>query len=212
MRISLTHLNRTLALVALSSFAAAASAEEDSGWYLGAGIGHVDYADNGTVQVGRHSLAAREISDFDDPLSSSTSFWFGYRFNPYVSVEAGYLRNAETELRLSNALNETVGTFRFRSEGPTLAIVGSLPLGKWEPYARIGVMYAQTQARLLHEDGEAWTRLRGVELLASVGIAYNFTAHWQAKLEATFIPDAGERTGTGASNLGVATLGFTYRF
>jgi len=212
MHIKLHRIGCALALMAASGLLTPAHADEDSGWYLGAGIGHVDYADKGTVRIAGETFTATERSDSDDP-SSSISFWIGYRFNRHVSLEAGYLDNAQADFTLTNAAEVPLGTFVFATEGATLAFVGGLPLGKWEPYARLGVWYTQTDVRIWKDGVRLFAhRERSAELLTSLGLAYNFTAHWRARLELSFVPDAGERTGTGASNVGVATVGFTYRF
>jgi opacity protein-like surface antigen len=210
MRTNIHRLGCALALLTTAAFPSPASADE--GWYLGLGVGHVEYGDEGTVNFAGESFAAREQSDSHDP-SSSISLWVGYRFNRHLALEAGYLDNAQGDFTLTNAADEAVATFVFATRGATFALVGSVPLGKWEPYARLGVWYTETDVRIWKDGAQVFGRREsGAELLTSLGLAYNFTPRWQTKLDIAFVPDAGQRTGTGASNVGVATLGFTYRF
>jgi opacity protein-like surface antigen len=198
-----------IAIVCLSSTAAA----QDNGWYVGAGLGEVDYAKHGVLYYGTEKLDARAIEDSDDPLSSSISLAFGYRFNRYLSLEAGYLSNDSTSLALTDAAGQRFGTYEFRSQGASLALVGMLPLGKWELYARAGILYARTAVEVATDAGTLWSKsVRSPEALTALGAAYNFTDHWQAKLDYTYVFDAGERNETGHSNVEVVTLGFTYRF
>ena len=186
---------------------------DDSGWYAGAGLGEVDYGKRGILYYGSEKLDATAIDDSDDPLSSSISLAFGYRFNRYLSLELGYMWNDSTLYALTEADGDPFGTYEFRSEGASLSVVGVLPLANWELYARAGVLYADTDAQLVANGGIAWsTSVRSVEALAAIGAAYNFNEHWQAKLDYAYVPDAGERHETGHADTELLTLGFTYRF
>ena len=211
MRIQLADLATALALIASTSLAAPANADDDSGWYIGAGLGEVDYGERGQIRTNEEILLATQHRDSGDPLSSSVSLWVGYRINRYLSIETGYIDNTTREFTLTNDADENVGTFSFHTEGATLAVVGGLPFGKWEPYARLGVFFAATEGSIRGPSGTLqWAnRERSAELLTSLGLAYNFTAHWQAKLEGTYVPDAG---GPVEADTEVVTVGFTYRF
>lgn len=198
-----------IVFAALGSYAHTASAQ-DQGWYLGAGIGWLGYGDKGTVRYDESTFATREDTGGDD---TSVSAWGGYRFNRYFSVELGYMRNDGTELVLRDEANEVAGRFHFRTQGATVTVVGTLPLGKWEPYTRLGAFYAETESRLIGvADPPPAASEHSVELIGALGLAYNFTQHWQAKLDGALLFDAGERTGTGATNVAVVTVGFTHRF
>jgi opacity protein-like surface antigen len=207
-----SYAGRTLVVIAIASCSHTASAD-DNGWYVGAGVGEVDYASRGVLYYEDQKLDARAIDDPEDPLTSSVSLAFGYRFNRYLSLEAGYLANNSTQLLLTDAAGQRFGTYEFRSEGASLVVIGTLPLGRWELYARSGMLYADTEARLVTDAGVLWSdRVRSPELLTAVGGAFNFTEHWQAKLDYTYVPDAGERSETGESKIEVVTVGLTYRF
>jgi hypothetical protein len=209
MRINIRRLAHVLALTAFGGFISSAYAQ-DTGWFVGAGIGLVDYEDDGTVRYDETTFAAEEVANGDN---TSISLWAGYRFNRYFSIEAGYMRNDGTELVLLDAANDVAGTFEFRTEGATLAFVGTLPLARWEPYARVGLLIADTEARVITDNAViAIGSETSPEFLGALGLAYNLTTHWQAKIDAACAVDAGERTGTGATTVYVFTAGFTYRF
>ena len=203
---------RTLVFIAIANCTSTVAAD-DSGWYVGAGLGEVNYGKHGILHYGSEALDARVIDDSDDPLSSSISLAFGYRFNRYLSLEAGYMWNDSTDYALTDDAGARFGTYEFRTQGGSLAVVGTLPLGNWELFARAGVLYADTAASLVTDAGMLWSeRVHSVELLGEIGGAYNFTEHWQAKLDYTYLPNAGEPHETGQVDTELVTLGFTYRF
>lgn len=204
--------SRTLLLIAFATCSHTAAAD-DTGWYVGAGLGEADYGKRGILYYGSEKLNATAIDDSNDPLSSSISLAFGYRFNRYLSLEAGYMWNDSTDYALTDASGERFGTYEFRTQGGSLAVVGALPLGNWELFARAGVLYADTEASLMTDAGTLWSeRVHSVEVLTAIGAAYNFTDHWQAKLDFTYVPNAGEPHETGHVDTELVTLGFTYRF
>jgi hypothetical protein len=209
---TLSHAGRTLFLIVILICSRTACAA-DRGWYVGAGLGEVDYGNGGILFVESERLDANVIDDSDDLLSSSISLAVGYRFNRFLSLELGYLSNDSTTFALTDSGGQRFGTYEFRSEGPSLAVVGILPLGKWEFSARAGVLYADTEVRLVTELGTVWSdNVRSPEAVAAVGAAYNFTEHWQARLDYAYVLDAGERNETGHLDIEVLTLGLTYRF
>ena len=77
----------------------------------------------------------------------------------------------------------------------------------------MGLLYADTQARVVTDAGTLWSRSKASpEVVTAIGAACNFTEHWQAKLDFSFVPNAGEGNVTGETDIEVLTLGFTYRF
>jgi hypothetical protein len=202
---------RFLVFIAIAGCTHDAGAADD-GWYVGAGFGSVDYGDRGVLYYGDLALDATNRDDSFD-ASSSISLAFGYRFNRYVSIESGYLSNSRSQWTLTDSAGQVFGTYEFRSEGASLAIVGTLPLAAWELYARLGLLYADTQARVVTDAGTLWSRSKSSpEAVSAIGAAYNFTEHWQTKLDFSFVPNAGEGNVTGQTDIEVLTLAFTYRF
>jgi opacity protein-like surface antigen len=212
MNSKLSYAARTCVFIAIASCSRTAAAD-DSGWYVGAGLGEVDYGKHGILHYGSQALDATVIDDSDAPLSSSISLAFGYRLNRYLSLEAAYMRNDPTSYALTDDAGARFGTYEFRSEGASLAVVGTLPLGNWELFARAGVLYADTDARLVTDFGTLWSaEAQSAEALGTIGAAYNFTDHWQARFDYTYVRDAGQPHETGHVDVEVKTLGFTYRF
>lgn len=163
----------------------------DSGFYVGADLGVAQYPDN-------------EDLDNEDHAWAVTA---GYRFNRYVAVEAGYMDLGETSGFLADGATATpaVARFSFASSGPTLALVGTWPLGNWEPYVRVGVFFADTDLSFSGLSATApfsgRTSDSTEEMFGGIGLGYRFSERWRARVELAFFDDAA-----------AATVGVTYRF
>lgn len=178
----------------------------DSGFYFGADLGVTQYPNNETVHLPTGVALTGSGSDLDNE-DYAWAVTAGYSFNRYVAVEAGYIDFGETSGSLANEAIAAPAVARFSSAttGPTLALVGTLPLGKWEPYLRVGVFFADTD--LSFSGNTAIAPFSGrvsdhsEEMFGGIGLAYRFNEHWRAKVELAFFNDAA-----------TATTGFTYRF
>jgi len=116
---------KLMAACVLAGLGATATARADeSGFYLGAGIGQ----------------ASQSAESFD---GSDTSFrvFGGYAFNPYLAVEGGYVDAGEQA--------DSQGSLRLavKSDGFFVAGLAKLPLGKYlAPYLKVGyVTYDSTE-------------------------------------------------------------------
>lgn len=110
------------ATLALTGFTGASLAAEDSGAYIGAGVGSTAYNDDDKLQS----------YDLDDNSVGWTVFG-GYRFFRYLAVEAGYTNFGEFSAKSpSNTTDESF-------EALYVAAVGILPLGEaWQLHAKLG--------------------------------------------------------------------------
>jgi OOP family OmpA-OmpF porin len=108
--------------VALSGAVGSALAAEDSGAYIGAGIGYSTYGDDDKL----------DAYDLDDS-STGWNVYGGYRILRNLAVEAGYTNFGEFSAELP--LTSTDESF----QAFTLAAVGILPLGEtWQLRGKIG--------------------------------------------------------------------------
>lgn len=111
--------------LALTAGAAAAVADPESGYYAGAG-------------AGRYHLALHEFADdgldFDDRGAGFRLFG-GVRFNPWIAVELAYLDLGAPGEDLAGVYIESAST------GVAPYVVGTLPLGRLELYARAGILF-----------------------------------------------------------------------
>lgn len=199
-------------LVALA-IAQAASAADDSGWYLGAGAGQIDTADDARLGVPDVPL----LNGRTDDNKLSWSLAAGYRFSPHFAIELGYvdLGRLEADVGDLTGNSDARAGFGFSADGVTLALIGSFPIGKWEPYLKAGVLYSTTEleysgsvsgndfgARLKDDDEDA---------LYGVGVRYAVNERVRIYLDATYFMEVGEPN-TGQANYLNFTLGVVWRF
>lgn len=121
-----------------------ALADENSGLYLGAGVGDfsTEFDDIDDVDI-----------DFDED-SDATKFFGGWRFNRWVAVQVDYTDFGDSEgtVDLLNIETETTGL--------TPSIVGTLPLlGPVELFAKAGMIFYNLEVtaggdELIDESGE----------------------------------------------------------
>lgn len=123
----------TVVLLALGvSHSAAAQEPDTSGFYIGAGIGQFDVKIDSLEGVGD----VLQDLDADD---SAWKFVLGWRFNPYIALEADYI-----DLGAPNGNFDATGTsgqYEVDLAGFGAYAVGSLPLGIFELSAKLGYYY-----------------------------------------------------------------------
>ena len=132
----------TIAALAAGAFSTTAMAQNtDRGFYLGAGGGGVKY--NGFNQLCRDITGALPGVDVDancdsDETAFAWKLFGGWRFNPYVALEAGFLN-------LGEASGDTVifgqdVNGRIAADALFAELVGSVPLGqRARAFGKLGV-------------------------------------------------------------------------
>lgn len=139
------------AAVGLSGIAGIAHGDENSGLYLGAGFG--DYSseiqDVGDVDI-----------DFDDDSDASKLF-AGWRFNRFLALELNYIDFGDTNVGI-DALE--IGT---DTTGLAPYLVGTLPLGPIELFAKAGVLFYDIEVTL---DGAELIDERDQDVVYGAGI------------------------------------------
>jgi opacity protein-like surface antigen len=120
------HLALATALLAFG--ATPAFADNERGLYLGAGVGQFN------VEIDNLDDAGDTVANFD---SDDTSFkvFGGWRFAPFFAVELDYIDLGAPE--------DTIGGTKIETEisGVAPYLVGTLPLGPIELFARVGYYF-----------------------------------------------------------------------
>jgi hypothetical protein len=186
----------------------AASAETQAGFYLGLGAGEASFdieksdLDDVVLDVlFSQGLFVTSASSTLEDSDTALSLLAGYRFNPYIAVEAGYIDLGVAEYR-------SVGTFNppgpvvsmdmdVESKGFTLAGLGSLPLGNVvDLHGRLGFLFAKTDlsvtARIDSATGTETEKLDSIGAFLGVGAGFNFGAHWSLSLDWTRYDNVGD--------------------
>jgi hypothetical protein len=184
---------RTSVWLAAAALAVAPAAlADDSGVYLGAAVGFADGPDNVRVGVPDVPLLAGK-ADVDDPGFGVSA---GYRFNKNLSLELGYVDLDELQADVADAASDGRATLDFSAQGVTLAMIGELPIGKWQPYLKAGVFYSRTvieysgafsgaafSARLTSDNEDA---------LYGIGVRYQLSDGLRLFVDATYFMEVGE--------------------
>jgi OOP family OmpA-OmpF porin len=123
----------TAALLALGfSHSAAAQEPDTSGFYIGAGLGQFDVKVDDLEGVG----------DVLEELDADDSAWkvvMGWRFNPFISIEADYV-----DLGAPNGdfdASGSSGQYELDLAGVAGYVVGTLPIGIFEASAKVGYYF-----------------------------------------------------------------------
>jgi opacity protein-like surface antigen len=115
-------------------------AENSGGPYVGAGWG-------------RFNLDIRNLSDAGTAASSiaksNDNAWkgfVGWRFNPYIGVEAAYVDYGRAGDRFTGTGSN--GNYRVSVSGFAPALIGTLPLGPVELFAKVGSYFYDVKVKV----------------------------------------------------------------
>jgi opacity protein-like surface antigen len=125
--------------VALCAFTGVAHADNDSGFYAGAGVGQFN------VNINDISDVDNAVEKLDDSDTSWKAF-VGWRFNPFISLEAAYIDFGKPGDNF-NATG-TSGNYELGVSGFAPYVVGTLPLGPIELFAKLGYYYYDVDVKV----------------------------------------------------------------
>ncbi len=141
-----------------------------------------------------------------DAIDTGFSATVGYRINRYLAAELSYTDFGEYE----SIERYSFGEFRYQLgvAGPSLSVLGSLPLGEqWELFLRGGVLFADQEVRL---GGSLSNREFSDEVvLAGAGVQWSFAPRWATRLEYQRTDDL-KYDNTGESSIDQASLSVVF--
>ena len=204
-----------------------ASAQEGPyfGLFYGKGSTDISRSDlnqlSSDLTVGIGGTEPTGTSDLND-MDSIWGAQVGYRFNRFVAAEVGYV-----DLGKANYVADLVSDFglgdeayqsrgRFTSSGPTVAVLGILPIKEiFDVYARGGIYFADTRMRvrfvfpdqILSTESKAGTQ----EFFGGLGFAWNFSEDYAVRGEVTPFLDVGDDDRTGEASVTMLAVGFVFR-
>jgi len=153
---------KLIAACVLAALGATATARaDDSGFYLGAGIGE-----------------ARQSAEGFDGSDSTFRLFGGYAFNPYLAVEGGYVDGGEQ--------TDTQGSLRVavKSDGFFVAGLAKLPLGKYvAPYLKVGLVSYDSTATVSSGNVSVSESESNSDLLYGVGLEFKLGDHFRLRAE-----------------------------
>lgn len=161
-------MRRSTALVVLMALGIApALAQNDSGLYIGAGVGQFNVEIDDVEDVG----TTLESFDSDD---TSIKVFAGWRFNKFIGIELDYIDLGAPE--------DTVNDLRVKAEvnGVAPYLIGTVPLGPIELFAKVGYYFYDVRI-----DAESIGSLDDSkdDLVYGIGAGITLFEHLHARLE-----------------------------
>jgi OOP family OmpA-OmpF porin len=167
-----------LMLVALGGAASVSYAQDNSsGFYVGAGVGQFN------VQIDDIDQTDNAIERLDDDDAAWKAF-AGYRINPYIALEAAYIDFGNPATR--SEASGSSGDFRLDLQGFAPYVIGTIPLGPVELFAKIGYYFYDVDLRADIDDPlspDIDSSKSDEDLLYGGGIGITFLEHLNARLE-----------------------------
>jgi opacity protein-like surface antigen len=160
-----------LAVAALAAAATAQAQDNESGFYVGGGVGTFDV----------------EIDDFDDVdatidrYDSDDTAWkafIGKRFNPYLGLELAYVNLGSPDDEIAPDTEVTIET-----DGFAPYVVGTFPIGWFEVFAKAGYYWYETEVRLSSPLGSASDSDSDSTFTWSAGVGLNVLERINIRLE-----------------------------
>ena len=129
-------------------------------------LGWAQYPQNYYMLVSSETVVSSATTPTNSTLDRDRPGWgvsAGYRFNRYLSVEAGFvdLGSIAGPLTASPGVTMANAQRQFSVKGETLAAVGMLPLGHWDLFLKSGVFFADTQLQVIGSDISSHTQSVG---------------------------------------------------
>ena len=144
-----------------------------------------------------------------DEVDAGFSAPVGYRINRYLAAELSYTDFGEYEL-IERYPTVTDVRYQLGVSGPSVSVLGSLPLGEeWELFLRGGVLFADQEVSLTI--GSSFDRDFSDEVvMAGAGVQWSFAPRWAARLEYQRTDDL-KYDNTGESSIEQASLSVLFK-
>ena len=166
----------TVAL-ALAGLTAAAGAnaqfvdENESGWYAGGGVGEFK------VEIDDFDEINDSFDDFDEG-DTSYKLFLGWRANENFALEGAYINLGGPEDEIFDDSNVKV-----ESDGFAPYVVGTLPIGIFELFAKVGYYFYDIEVSLDSPFGDVTDDDNGSEFVWAAGAGVTFLERFNVRVE-----------------------------
>ncbi len=152
--------------------AAAAQADEESGFYAGAGVGVFD------VRIDDFDDIDATIDDYDSDDTAWKVFG-GWRMTKYFAAEVAYVNLGSPDDEILPDLTLTTET-----DGFAPYLVGTFPIGDWfELFAKAGYYWYETEVQIDTPIGSASESESDSTFTWTAGMGVNFFERFNVRLE-----------------------------
>lgn len=151
--------------------AAEASAEDEQGFYAGGGVGQFN------LEIDNFNDVVTTVDDYD---SDDTAYkvYGGWRANKWLALELAYINLGSPD---DEILPDT--TVEVETDGFTPYIVGTIPIGMFEVFAKAGYFWYDVNARTDSPLGTASASDSGSDFTWSAGVGLNIFERVNVRLE-----------------------------
>lgn len=147
-----------------------------------------------------------EVDDVDAGFSATV----GYRINRYLAAELSYTDFGEYE-RIERYSTAPLVRYEIGVSGPSLAVLGSLPLGEqWELFLRGGVLFADQEVSTKVSSRSFGRNYSDEVIVAGAGVQWSFAKRWATRLEYQRTDDL-QYDNTGESTIDQASLSVVFK-
>jgi len=199
-----------LALIALTSAAFA------DGFY---GVGEITRSntalDKGYFDGALGNNGASGLSSHDSGNGNQWRLQGGYRFNPNLAIEAGYLDFGTAKYKANYAGGTAHGSLK--AGGVDVVGLASIPLSDdFSVFGKAGLVYANVKSSLSASDPAALASdnnsTRVLRPLLGVGASYKITQNADLRVDFDHVSGLGKSATTGKMNDNMLSLGVAYHF
>jgi hypothetical protein len=165
-----------LALSVAMTPALAAPEDNPDGVYAGLGYGQFRLDIDGFSE---YTDVVNDISESDD---NAWKAFVGYRFSPYIALEAAYIDFGSPGDRFETS--SAGGSYTAELAGFAPYVIGSVPLGPVELFAKLGYYFYDVDLELdLDSDPDADSDYSESDFLYGVGAGLTFFNHLHVRAE-----------------------------
>ncbi len=208
-----------LALIAAPAFA------DDTGFYVGAGMGYSNLSINEKKLDNRIDAALPAgwlvTGSNTDQHATPYQFFFGYRLMPYLAAEVAYIDMGSANYKgyVANSKSLDTGTIAgsWSAKGWPLSVLGIWPINDtFEAFGRVGLFMGSVDFHSRAFDS-AGTIARynksqnSNEFFGGLGVDAKFHDNWSARFEWQAMPSVGNND-TGSGDFNNLILSIIYKF
>ncbi len=148
-----------------------ASAEDEQGFYAGGGIGQFN------LEIDNVDDVVTTVDDYDSDDTAYKVFG-GWRMNKWLALELAYINLGSPNEEI---LPDT--TVEVKTDGFAPYIVGTIPIGFFEVFAKAGYLWYDVNARIDSPLGTASSSDSDSDFTWSAGVGLNFFERFNVRLE-----------------------------
>lgn len=202
-------------LAPIALFALTTTAFAD-GFY---GVGEITYSslslDQSHFNDALISNGATSLSSSDSGSDTKWRLQGGYRFNPYLAVEAGYIDFGKAKYQASYTGGSAQGSLK--AGGVDMAVLGSLPVNdSLSVFGKVGVVDAKVESSLTASAPAALASgsdsVYSIKPLLGVGAIYKLTQNVDLRGDYDYVGGLGTSSKTGQMDASMFSVGVAYNF